>query len=61
MQDGNVICYESCKIKEHEKNYKMHDLELASIVHALKLWRHYFLVRNFELKINHMSLKYLLK
>ena len=36
MQDNHVICCESRKLKEHEKNYATHDLELASIVHALK-------------------------
>jgi hypothetical protein len=34
--NGFVICYESRKLKEHEKNYATHDLELASIVHTLK-------------------------
>ena len=37
MQDNHVICYESRKLKEHEKNYANHDLELAAIVHALKM------------------------
>lgn len=37
MQEENVICYESIKLKEHERNYEMHDLELAAIVHALKM------------------------
>ena len=43
MQDNHVICYESRKLKEHEKNYATHDLELAAIVHALKMWRHYLM------------------
>ena len=43
MQDGYVICYESTKIKDHEKNYETHDLELATTLHALKMWRHYLL------------------
>ena len=38
MQEGHVICYESKKLNEHEINYVTHDLELASIVHALKMW-----------------------
>ena len=37
MQENHVICYESIKLKDHEKNYATHDLELASIVHALKM------------------------
>ena len=40
MQDDHVVCYESINLKKHEKNYATHDLELASIVHALKMWRH---------------------
>jgi len=54
-----VICYESRKMKEHEKNYVTHDLELASIVHALKMWRHYLMGRRFELRTDHCGLKYL--
>lgn len=59
MQDENIICYESCMLKEHEKSYATHDRELADIVHALKMWRHYLLWRKFELKTDHMRLKYL--
>ena len=36
MQEGNAICYESCKLKDHEKNYVTHDLELEAIMHTLK-------------------------
>jgi hypothetical protein len=39
MQEGHVICYESRKLNEHEQRYVTHDLELATIVHALKMWR----------------------
>jgi len=41
MQEGRVIAYASRQLKPHEKNYHVHDLELAAIVHALKIWRHY--------------------
>jgi hypothetical protein len=58
-QNGFVICYESRKLKEHEKNYATHNLELAAIVHALRKWRHYLMERRFELRIDHNSLKYL--
>ena len=40
MQDNHVVCYESIKLKDHKKNYATHDLELATIVHALNMWRH---------------------
>ena len=59
MQDNHVICYESRKLKEHEKNYATHDSELAAIVHALKTWRHYLMGRRFELRTDHCGLKYL--
>jgi hypothetical protein len=54
-----VICYESRKLKEHEKNYATHDLELATIVNFLKKWRHYLMGRRFELRTDHNGLKYL--
>ena len=59
LQKFHVIYYESKKLKEHEKNYPMHDLELASIIHALRMWRHYLMGRKFLLKTYNMSLKYL--
>jgi hypothetical protein len=59
MQNGHVIGYESRNIKEHERNYATHDLELASIVHALRMWRHYIMGKKFELRTYHIGLKYL--
>ena len=59
LQNDHVIYYESWKFKYHEKNYPMHVLELATIIHALKRWRHYLMVRKFLLKNDNMSLKYL--
>ena len=37
MQNGRVITYASRQLKDHEKNYPTHDLELAAIVHAFKI------------------------
>ena len=59
MRDNHVICYESIKLKEHEKNYAIHDLEIAAIIHALKLWRHYLMGRIFDLRTDHCGMKYL--
>jgi hypothetical protein len=59
MQEGHVFCYESRKLNKGEINYVTHDLELASIVHALKMWRHYLLGRNFVLMTDHNRLSYL--
>ena len=41
MERGKVISYASRQLKVHEKNYPTHDLELAAVVFALKIWRHY--------------------
>jgi hypothetical protein len=58
-QNGFVICYESRKLKEHERQYVTHDLELAAIVHALRKWRHYLVRKRFDLMTYHNGLKYL--
>jgi hypothetical protein len=59
MQEGRVIFYASRKLNEHEINYVTHDLELAAIVHALKMWRHYLLGRKFVLMTDHCGLRHL--
>ena len=41
MQDNKVIAYASRQVKPYEKNYSTHDLELAMVVFALKIGRHY--------------------
>ena len=48
MQEGKVVAYASRQLKNHERNYPTHDLELAAIVFALKSWRHYLLGERFE-------------
>jgi hypothetical protein len=58
-KNGFVICYESRKLKEHEIHYATHDLVLASIVHALKKWRHHLMGKRFEMRTDHNGLKYL--
>ena len=59
MQNNGVIAYASRQLKDHEKNYPTHDLELATVVHALKIWRHYLYGNQFELFTDHQSLKYI--
>jgi hypothetical protein len=56
MKGGSVVFYESRKLNEHEVNYVTHDLELAAIVHTLKMWRHYLLGRKFVLMTEHCGL-----
>ncbi|KAI3706792.1 hypothetical protein L6452_24763 [Arctium lappa] len=59
MQRGKVIAYASRQLKDHEKNYPTHDLELAAVVFALKLWRHYLYGTKCTLFMDHKSLKYI--
>ena len=58
MQHHRVIAYVSRKLKYYEKNYPMHDLELAAVVFALKIWRHYLYGVHCEIYTDHKSLKY---
>ena len=59
LQENYVVAYKSKKLKEHEKNYATHDLEIDSIIHALKLWRPYLIGRKFILMSDNINLKYL--
>ncbi|WOG86435.1 hypothetical protein DCAR_0205639 [Daucus carota subsp. sativus] len=60
MQYGKVIAYASRQLRPHEKSYPVHDLELAAIVFALKIWRHYLYGETFQIFTDHKSLKYLM-
>jgi hypothetical protein len=60
MQEGRVIAYASRQLKRHEEHYPTHDLELAAVVHALKIWRHYLLGNTCRIYTDHKSLKYIL-
>jgi hypothetical protein len=43
MQEGRVVSNTSRQLRKHEENYPTHDLELAAVVHILKIWRHYLI------------------
>ncbi|WVZ70454.1 hypothetical protein U9M48_019123 [Paspalum notatum var. saurae] len=60
MQEGRVVAYASRQLRKHEANYPTHDLELAAVVHALKIWRHYLLGNTCHIYTDHKSLKYIL-
>jgi hypothetical protein len=59
MQNGHVVEYASRQLRKHEAHYLTHDLQLAVIVHALKIWRHYLMGKRCELYTDHKSLKYI--
>jgi hypothetical protein len=55
MQDGHVVVYASRQLRKHEAHYSTHDLELAVVVHALKIWSHYLMEKRCELYMNHKN------
>ena len=59
LQEDYVISYESRKLKIHERKYTTHDLESTTIIHALKMWRHYLIRIKFTLMSDNIRLKYL--
>ena len=60
IQEGRVNAYVLRQLKKHEVNYPTHDLELAAVVFALKIWRHYLYGEKVEIYTDHKSLHYLL-
>ncbi|KAL0533999.1 hypothetical protein IC582_028276 [Cucumis melo] len=58
MQQGKVVAYASRQLKSHEQNYPTQDLELAAVVFALKIWRHYLYGEKIQIFTDHKSLKY---
>ena len=59
MQSGRVVAYGSRQLKNHEQNYPTHNMELAAVVFALKIWRYYLYGEQFEVYLDHKSLKYI--
>ncbi|WMV50040.1 hypothetical protein MTR67_043425, partial [Solanum verrucosum] len=58
MPFKNVIAYASRQLKVHERNYPTHDLELAAVVFALKIWRQYLYGVKCEMFTDHRSLQH---
>jgi hypothetical protein len=59
MQDGHVVAYASRQLRKHEEKYPTHDLELAAVVHYLKIWRHYIIGKRCDVYSDHKRLKYI--
>ena len=58
MQNGKVVAYAFRQLKNYEKNYPTYNLELAAIVFALKICRHYLYGERCEIFTDHKRLKY---
>jgi ribonuclease HI len=59
MQEGQVIAYASRALRPHEIDYPTHDLELAAVLHALKIWKQYLMGNRCNIFTDHKSLKYI--
>ena len=59
MQNGKVVAYASQKLKDYETRYPTNDLELATVVFTLKMWRHYLYGVHCEIYTDYKMLKYL--
>jgi hypothetical protein len=54
---SSVLCI--MQLRNHDENYPKHDLELAAVVHAITIWRHYLIGHRCEIYSDHKSLKYI--
>jgi hypothetical protein len=59
MQGGKVVAYASRQLRKNEENYPTHDLELAAVIHTLKIWRHHLMGNKCDIYTDHKSLKYI--
>ena len=58
MQHGRVITYASRQLKIHERDYPTHDLELAAVIFALKIWRYYVYGVSCEIFTDHIEVHF---
>ncbi len=59
MQTERVVAYASRQLKPYEKNYPTHNLKLAAVVFALKIWKHYLYSVSCKVFTDYKSLQYI--
>ena len=59
MQEGKPLAYFSEKLNGAILNYPTYDKELYAFVRALKTWQHYLWTKEFVIRTDHESLKFL--
>jgi len=59
MQNEKFIAYASRQLKDYQRNYPTHDLELARVIFALKIWRHYLYGSPCKIFTDHKSVKHI--
>ncbi|KAE8701067.1 hypothetical protein F3Y22_tig00110548pilonHSYRG00105 [Hibiscus syriacus] len=60
MQDGHLVAFKSRKLNETEKRYSIHEKEMTTVVHCLRIWRHYLLGSWFVVFIDNVANSYFL-
>ena len=58
MKHGKLVAYASRQLKVHEKNYPTHDLDIAAVVFAFKIWRYYLYGVHVDVYTDHKNLQY---
>ncbi|GKC95346.1 putative nucleotidyltransferase, ribonuclease H [Tanacetum coccineum] len=58
MQDGHPIAFESWKLNETERKYTVQEKEMTTVVHCLRIWRHYLLGLRFAIKTDNIVTSY---
>ena len=58
-QEVKPVVFFSENLNDAKRNYFLYDQEFYAIVQALKKWRHYLILKDFVLYIDHKSLQYL--
>lgn len=59
MQHRRVVSYAQRQQRKHQQNYPTHDLELATVVLAMKIWRHYLQGVHVDIFTDHKSIQYI--
>jgi hypothetical protein len=59
MQDGHMVVYASWQLRKHEEHYLTPDMELAVVVHTLKIWRYYLIENRCDQYTDYKDLKYI--
>lgn len=58
MQEGHPIAYESQKLNNFERRYTVQEKEMTTMVHCLRMWRHYLLGSQFVVKTDNVATSY---
>lgn len=58
MQEGHSIVYESRKFNDTERYHTVEEKEMTTIIHCLRVWRHYSLGTFFTIRIDNVATSY---